>query len=105
MVVKPRSLNALRREAAHAARQRGHRLRWSLYHSESNTLAFGCCTRCEAQVTCNPHPLSNETAIGGEAVAIICVVPCGCCGHYHRPDYDGDCRNDAERFTFPPEER
>jgi hypothetical protein len=24
---------------------------------------------------------------------------CGCCGHYHRVTYWGDCRNDAERFT------
>lgn len=24
---------------------------------------------------------------------------CGCCGHYHRPNYFGDCRNDAERFN------
>lgn len=23
---------------------------------------------------------------------------CGCCGGYHRPDFYGDCRNDAERF-------
>ncbi len=23
---------------------------------------------------------------------------CGCCGAYHRPEFDGDCRNDAERF-------
>ena len=23
---------------------------------------------------------------------------CGCCGGHHRPEYWGDCRNDAERF-------
>ena len=23
---------------------------------------------------------------------------CGCCGYYHRADWPGDCRNDAERF-------
>ena len=27
-------------------------------------------------------------------------VRCGCCDHFHRPDYYGDCRNDNERFTF-----
>lgn len=27
-------------------------------------------------------------------------VECGCCGHFHRLDYQGDCRNDDERFTF-----
>jgi hypothetical protein len=27
-------------------------------------------------------------------------IECGCCGQYHRIDYYGDCRNDAERFTF-----
>lgn len=26
-------------------------------------------------------------------------VECGCCGSYHLPDYAGDCRNDAERFS------
>jgi hypothetical protein len=23
---------------------------------------------------------------------------CGCCGHWHRESYRGDCRNDAERL-------
>jgi hypothetical protein len=27
-------------------------------------------------------------------------VLCGCCEHYHQEKYFGDCRNDAERFTF-----
>lgn len=26
-------------------------------------------------------------------------VLCGCCEQYHRRDYWGDCRNDAERFN------
>lgn len=26
------------------------------------------------------------------------LVECGCCGFYHREDYCGDCRNDAERY-------
>lgn len=24
---------------------------------------------------------------------------CGCCGAYHRVEFNGDCRNDAERFA------
>jgi hypothetical protein len=24
---------------------------------------------------------------------------CGCCGSYHRSDFHGDCREDAERFA------
>jgi hypothetical protein len=31
-------------------------------------------------------------------------VDCGCCGAYHRLDYYGDCRNDAERFDDIPDE-
>ena len=27
-------------------------------------------------------------------------IECGCCGHYHRDDYFGECRDDAERFTL-----
>jgi hypothetical protein len=27
------------------------------------------------------------------------VVECGCCGHYHRRNYHGDCRNDDHRFV------
>lgn len=27
-------------------------------------------------------------------------LECGCCGHYHRENYYGDCRNDDERFTL-----
>ena len=25
---------------------------------------------------------------------------CGCCGHYHRVGFTGDCREDSERFTW-----
>lgn len=31
------------------------------------------------------------------------VTECGCCGAYHRKEYSGDCRNDAERFGSPEE--
>lgn len=33
-------------------------------------------------------------------------VLCGCCGHYHRTDFEGDCREDSERYTadqIPPD--
>ena len=30
----------------------------------------------------------------------IRYLECGCCEHYHREDYHGDCRNDAERLTL-----
>ena len=26
-------------------------------------------------------------------------IECGCCGHWHRNSYAGDCRDDSERFT------
>ena len=26
-------------------------------------------------------------------------VECGCCGHYHRREWFGDCRDDAQRFA------
>lgn len=26
------------------------------------------------------------------------LVECGECGHHHREEYDGDCREDTERF-------
>jgi len=26
------------------------------------------------------------------------IIQCGCCDHWHRANYFGDCRNDAERF-------
>jgi hypothetical protein len=31
------------------------------------------------------------------------LVECGCCEQYHRHDFEGDCRNDAERFPSPEE--
>jgi len=27
-------------------------------------------------------------------------LECGCCGCYHEEDYEDDCRNDAERWTY-----
>lgn len=26
-------------------------------------------------------------------------IECGCCGHYHRVEFGGDCRDNAHRFT------
>jgi hypothetical protein len=26
-------------------------------------------------------------------------VECGSCGHYHRPEFAGDCRDNDNRFT------
>ena len=33
-----------------------------------------------------------------EAIDNNDLEECGCCEHYHRPDFRGDCRNDDERF-------
>ena len=38
---------------------------------------------------------------GGEIVHDSRLEECGGCAAYHRADYDGDCRNDAERFPTP----
>ena len=27
-------------------------------------------------------------------------IECGCCGHYHRQEWSGDCREDSERFSM-----
>lgn len=32
---------------------------------------------------------------------MITLVECGCCGAYHREEFDGDCREDDERFPVP----
>lgn len=29
-------------------------------------------------------------------------VECGCCSHYHRSDFWGDCRENSERFSDVP---
>jgi hypothetical protein len=29
------------------------------------------------------------------------LVECGCCSCYHRDDFEGDCREDSERFASP----
>ena len=29
-------------------------------------------------------------------------IECGCCGAYHRIDFDGDCREDSERYDELP---
>jgi len=28
---------------------------------------------------------------------------CGCCGAFHRDDFQGDCREDSERYSEIPE--
>lgn len=71
---KPKNITlaALCKHAATAANLRGHRLHWSVRHSESRTVALGVCMRCAAQVTCNTRPQPNDIAIGGDAVALHC---------------------------------
>lgn len=27
-------------------------------------------------------------------------IECGCCGHFHEPEYYGECRDDDHRFTW-----
>ncbi|RWE37431.1 hypothetical protein [Mesorhizobium sp.] len=29
----------------------------------------------------------------------IQYVECGCCGHFHLPEFFGDCRDNANRFN------
>lgn len=36
---------------------------------------------------------------GAQQAAPPLYVECGSCGHFHRAEFGGDCRNDAERFT------
>lgn len=31
-------------------------------------------------------------------------VECGCCGAFHRTDFNGDCREDGERYYDIPED-
>lgn len=38
-----------------------------------------------------------------EGARVNTFIECGCCGSYHRTDFDGDCREDAERFADIPE--
>lgn len=31
---------------------------------------------------------------------MVRYLECGCCGWYHKEGYEGDCRNDDERYTL-----
>lgn len=31
-------------------------------------------------------------------------IECGCCGAYHRTDFEGDCREDSERYWDLPDD-
>lgn len=30
---------------------------------------------------------------------IVCYIECGCCGYFHLPTFQGDCREDHHRFS------
>lgn len=72
---KPRSLNALRREAAMSARWRGHSLRWSqpFGRADGPQSQIGRC-RCGMEVIVHQRPAPNQIDIGGEAVAVGCPL-------------------------------
>lgn len=36
--------------------------------------------------------------VEGKRIKTVKVADCGCCGGLHRTDFDGDCRDDSERF-------
>lgn len=31
---------------------------------------------------------------------MVRYLECGCCGCYHKEDYDGECRDDNERYNL-----
>jgi len=49
-----------------------------------------------------PHNLFFVTEVP-KLVSPVEIIECGCCGGLHRVEYDGDCRNNNERF-FDPED-
>ena len=44
------------------------------------------------------HHIPGEPDTPANPLAVN-IVECGCCGHYHRADWHGDCRADSERFA------
>lgn len=48
-----------------------------------------------------PENLFRPMPVPANLTEPVHVVECGCCGCWHRQEYDGDCRNDAERFGSP----
>jgi hypothetical protein len=70
--MKTKSLMDLRHEAGSAAFKRGHRLRWTMYHGEQQSVWAGYCSRCEAWANVLLCPPPNETHIIGPAVAMNC---------------------------------
>lgn len=70
--MKSRALSTLKREAARAARFRGHVLRWArTYHGSRGSVAVGAC-RCGAEAIAETCPWPNGVDVGGTAVAIEC---------------------------------
>lgn len=39
-----------------------------------------------------------------EGPRVNTFVECGCCGAYHRTDFNGDCREDSERHWDLPKD-
>jgi len=70
--VNDRKLDKLKKEARSAAGYRGHTLKRFVTHY-SKTRAITECRECACYVQVNAAPLPNETAIGGDAVAIGCI--------------------------------
>ena len=61
-------LIALRNDAEHTARKRGHRLgRWNTYHGEGKSVANNECVNCGAEVQCK----TNKELVGS-ALSVSC---------------------------------
>lgn len=111
--MKPRSIKALRRDAARFARRLGHRMRWSPVEASRAIVAsslslseaisssvpcerqYGKCSDCGAEVSLATVPSANEIDIGGAGIAQVCAPAprshydafgciSGSCGHQHR---------------------
>lgn len=111
--MKPRSIKALRRDAARFARRLGHRMRWSPVEASRATVAgssspsqaisssvpcerqYGKCGDCGAEVSLATVPSANEIDIGGAGISQVCAPAprshydafghiSGSCGHQHR---------------------
>lgn len=70
----------------------------ALTHSAPATVITHECPKCDAQFsgevrkvlgTYREHVLDTHMGV---------LEDCGCCGAFHFPEFDGDCREDWERF-------
>jgi hypothetical protein len=70
----------------------------AILHADRNAVVSHQCPKCPQQFTGSVREVLDAYREHVWDAHLDLLEDCGCCGGSHFPEFDGDCREDWERF-------